>query len=277
MKDIKLIAIDLDGTLLNDNKEISPENQAALQAAVDHGIKIVISTGRSLQGVEAYLDKLPQAHGDEFIILNNGATTLLLPELKMLQAHFLSDEIKEAAYNYSQAFLDRGLQLTAFDIDHYYLIDAHKPSPAVLLESQILSMPIQYMDKIAYQEAKLLKLVILGETEMVSQYMELMPAKLRDEANVLRSLNILTEFLPQGVSKGQALKELSQILGLETHQVMAIGDERNDIAMLNFAGYGVAMANAHPDLKSMADDHTASNNNHGVAEIIHKILSFVNK
>lgn len=278
-KKIKLIAIDLDGTLFNDDKEISQSNRDALQLAVDQGIRVVICTGRTLQGVQEMLHQLPippQA-GEEFIILNNGTSIYGLPNLDLLVQHWLADELKTQILAYSQRFIDSGIQLAGFDAEHFYLVGDQAPNDGTLHESYALRMPVTPLNEQGFISKGLFKVVYLGDPDLLDEFVQKMPTELREAGQWIRSFDFLLECLPSQINKGYALRELAQYLKVKPADIMAIGDERNDLDMLEYAGVKVAMGNAHPELKAIANEITDTNNQSGVAQIIHKYLTIVNE
>lgn len=117
---IKLLALDMDGTLLNDQKEISPANIAAIQEAVDAGVKLVLCTGRILSGVKPYFEQLGLDAENEYVILNNGCALHQTSDWSLLNHHGLNaDEIAYLA-DFARGF---ELPLTLCDVDNYYVVD----------------------------------------------------------------------------------------------------------------------------------------------------------
>ena len=281
---IRLIAIDIDGTLMpSTGPRISARNCAALKAAEAAGIEVVISTGRR----QAYAMPLVAQIGlgeDSVMISSNGAVVRGF-DGRLLDRRFLP---VEAARQLCSALRGYGTLVFTFDRDgqgallienlqqlHARIdrwVDANKP---YLLEVQPIERafdggeePIQGM--------------ICGTlVEMVEAEQQLLGSALASQIAMhrteyaARNLSIL-DLLPPGCSKGAALDILAQIRGLERGQIMAIGDNLNDLEMLEYAGHAVVMANASQEIRDLAACRgwslTASNDEDGVALAIEKIL-----
>ncbi|MCW6663029.1 Cof-type HAD-IIB family hydrolase [Aerococcaceae bacterium NML190073] len=275
MGQIKLVAIDLDGTFLTDEKSITEENKRALQAAIAHGIKIVICTGRTLPGVRRFLQQLPFFEEGDYIILQNGAATHALPGLEIVAQQTVSTTSRAQAWDILQAFRNQGVQLVAFNQDDMFLVDETQPSEIVQKDAETLDTAIKPVSCEQFLAGEdLNKMMVLGSPEVLDKLEQAIPTEFHQLVNVVRSQAIIVEFLPKGVNKRSALESLVNQLGLEAHNVMAIGDQLNDIEMLEYAGLSVAMANAVPKVRTVADVVTKSNNESGVAHIIQqKVLT----
>lgn len=275
MGQIKLVAIDLDGTFLTDEKSITEENKRTLQAAIAQGIKIVICTGRTLPGVRRFLQQLPFFEEGDYIILQNGAATHALPGLEIVAQQTVSATSRAQAWDILQAFRNQGVQLVAFNQDDMFLVDETQPSEIVQKDAETLDTAIQPISCEQFLAGEdLNKMMVLGSPEVLDKLEQAIPTEFHQLVNVVRSQAIIVEFLPKGVNKRSALESLVNQLGLEAHNVMAIGDQLNDIEMLEYAGLSVAMANAVPKVQTVADVVTKSNNESGVAHIIQqKVLT----
>ncbi|MCW6660921.1 Cof-type HAD-IIB family hydrolase [Aerococcaceae bacterium NML201209] len=275
MGQIKLVAIDLDGTFLTDEKSITEENKRTLQAAIAQGIKIVICTGRTLPGVRRFLQQLPFFEEGDYIILQNGAATHALPGLEIVAQQTVPATSRAQAWDILQAFRNQGVQLVAFNQDDMFLVDETQPSEIVQKDAETLDTAIQPISCEQFLAGEdLNKMMVLGSPEVLDKLEQAIPTEFHQLVNVVRSQAIIVEFLPKGVNKRSALESLVNQLGLEAHNVMAIGDQLNDIEMLEYAGLSVAMANAVPKVQTVADVVTKSNNESGVAHIIQqKVLT----
>lgn len=264
-KDIKLIAMDMDGTLLNENKEISKESREALQEAVSSGISIAICSGRSSGDNSIYAVKagLTQC----YIIGYNGAYCLDAPHGKV----------------YSQHFFNRDAALACLKV-----LDQHGVSYACFQPHRILAVENERWPAekgwVTYRDEPGAPQVCKGHAEVKRAHGEGINKILcveRHEEKLLKELyhkllpipgidvtcswtNNL-ELMPAGVNKGTALGELANRLGLLPENVMALGDFDNDIPMFLYAGCSVAMGNASERLKKVARFHTATNAREGVA------------
>lgn len=270
---IKLIAIDLDGTFLTDKKEVLERNVDALRQAIAKGIKIVICTGRTLPGVRRFLAKMPIFEQGDYLILQNGAATHAFPNLELVRQDLVTRQIKEQTLMVVDPFRCEGVQLVAFDQEHLYLIGERVPSNLVEFDSKTLETPITPLSIEDFlQHEGLNKIMALGEKEALDRMQQYLSQEVYEAASVVRSQPVIIEFLPKGVTKRSGLEQLTAQLGIDRTQVMAIGDQLNDLEMLEFAGVSVAMGNGVPLIKEMATYITTTNNEAGVAHIIEQVI-----
>lgn len=268
---IRLIAVDLDGTLLNDQKEMTPRTRAALEAASARGVEIVPATGRTVAGLP---DDLLAISGVHYAITANGARMMNLATGEAVRELYIPREQALAAYDIlarydclvdlfqdGQGYTTRANQEAAYrfvpDNLRAYVLNTRKCLPDLRAF-------------IAGQERGLEKLTIffLDENERQRAWAEVEALGV----TVVSSLPLNMEINAAGVSKGAGLLALAQHLELPVSSLMALGDGGNDTAMIQAAGLGVAMANAFPEVKAAADYITASNNEDGAARAIEKFV-----
>ncbi|XJS10784.1 Cof-type HAD-IIB family hydrolase [Aerococcaceae bacterium WGS1372] len=271
---IELIAIDLDGTLLRDDKTLVKENIQAISEAIEQGVRVVICTGRTLPSIEYILEQLPEGDGDEYLILQNGAVIYQLPNLEIIHETVLTKEDRQVIYDTFMNNRRPEVQLVGFDVDNLYLVDDEEANDAVIHDSKILSTPITHTK---FEEVlgldTLYKFVAFSEVEHIDHLLASLPASIHDEVHVVRSLPVAIEFIPKLANKANGLKALLKELNLEKDKVMAIGDELNDLEMIDMVGLGVVMANGHPDVKAVADYITLTNEEAGVAYAIRHFVT----
>lgn len=273
MMDIRLIALDMDGTLLNDQKELSPGNRAALESCISHGIEIVPATGRPAAGIPEDMKKIA---GIRYAILTNGARIENFREGRIIAQELmdweLAYEILEMISRYPVAYdpyiQGRGKMEARF---RNHLEDYGLP-PA--MQKLVLSSRDEVEDELALVKAwkvPVEKINIFTKDrklrrelwEKIAQYKELA---------VTSSLDYNVEINAAAATKGNALLQLAKHLGLKPEQTMAMGDGSNDLSMIKAAGVGVAMANGMDILKQKADYITRSNEEDGVAAAIQHFL-----
>lgn len=259
---IKLIAVDIDGTLLNDQGQILPATIQAVQQAAAAGQKIVLCTGRPLCGVTDYLKQLGLwQHADQYVISYNGSliqtttqTTLMSHQLQF--SDYL--DLLEFAHQNQAAFS----LLTPGDQNRVIL----KEAATVKIELQTCTLA----EMRALPNLIPVKGMILDEPAKLDYLQTVMPKAFKQRFTVLRSQKDHLEFTHPLASKESALRQLVGLLKIEPTATMAIGDEQNDLGMVKAAGIGVAMGNAVPQLRAIADQVTADNNHNGVGEAILK-------
>ncbi|SJZ48043.1 hypothetical protein SAMN02745116_00460 [Pilibacter termitis] len=264
---IQLIAIDLDGTLLKNDKTISKENKKVLRLAKEKGVKIVITTGRPLKAIHHILEELNLLdEGDYSITFNGGlvqknATGEILDKITMSLSSI--QEIYQALFSLHlpcDVVSDGEVyQLPSDRISLYEaatpFLNFHKVKPEELQETTIYN-----------------KIICATEPDYLDEKAAQLPSVIREKYEVIKSRDILLEFMPKGVTKAYGIAHLAEILGISQSEIMAIGDEENDLSMIEYAGVGVAMANAVPMIQSAADVITRSNEDDGVAHIISQYL-----
>ncbi|MCX8958421.1 sugar-phosphatase [Erwinia psidii] len=266
---IKLIAIDMDGTLLNPQHEVTPRVKEALRAARDKGVAIVLATGRPFIGVLRYLIELDLQQEGQYCITNNGA---------LVQQAATGDCVAEVTLNYDDyryfEKLSRELGVHFQALTKSLLFTANKDiSEFTVHESFLTGIPLRYrsveeMDR----SATFPKLMMIDPPEILNDAIGRIPQEAHDRYTIMKSSPYYLEILHRQVNKGAGVKILAERLGLVREEVMAIGDQENDLAMLDFAGTGVAMGNAIASVKSAAQFITKTNQQDGVA---HAIETFV--
>ena len=265
---IKLLALDLDGTLLDDQKQISPASVAAIQKAVNLGVKIVLCTGRILNGVQPYFKQLGLDAENEYVILNNGCATHQTSDWSLIDYTALSAADITYLSSFAKGF---DLPLTLCDVQRYYVLD-EKPNQAILADTDsIFLTPILFsLSDVQNHSAPFFLAKFVGKPDLVKDFQQEYESELSQHFNTVLSMPTIYEMLPKNISKASALQTLTGKLGILPEEVMAIGDANNDLEMLAFAGISIAMKNAPAHVKEIACDITASNNEDGVARAIEK-------
>ncbi|KHD45492.1 Cof-type HAD-IIB family hydrolase [Streptococcus hongkongensis] len=265
---IRLIAIDLDGTLLNSKKVIPEENIKAIQEATANGIKIVLCTGRPKNGTKPYFDQLGLVE-DEFLILNNGCSTYTSIEWNLIHHYHLTIEQVKHLEKLSRHF--DGVALTLTTEDNYYVIGEQVPD-IVAADGELVFTKVKTTTIEALEQGSeiIFQAMYMGTSQAMDAFEDAMRSQLVEDFSVVRSQDYILEVMPKHVTKAHALKDLAEDLNCTANEVMAIGDAPNDIEMLSFAGTGVAMGNASESIKVLADHITSHCDQAGVAQAIRK-------
>lgn len=289
----KLVAIDLDGTLLNSYGQISERNKIAIQKAIQKGIKIVLTSGRGVMSVK---NLASEVGANEYMICGNGAVVYNLKEEKTEYDNFLSKnkvlqliKICEENSIYYSIYTKNGIITKSlnYNVLFYNYENASKPDSK---RNNIYIIEDIYKYILERKENDYIKITVCDDNNIIfnSAIKKLKQVKDVDVLDVghmsrkiikigtqIHSIEYFyTEISSPNVNKWQAIKFLIQKLGINSEEVIAIGDNVNDQTMIENAGLGVAMANGAPYIKEMAKIVTDSNNDDGVAKIIEeKILS----
>jgi len=246
---IRLIAIDLDGTLLSPDKTISPANKQALLDAEAAGVHVVICTGRPLSGVRPIFEEIGFRSNHSYSVINNGCTTVNSSDWSVISYDALSEE--DLVY-LDQLTQEIRPQLSLFDLNRYIILN-QEPSEIAKMDAGIVStVPVALGLEELLEAQPIFQGMFIDQKEQIDAFQETYEDALAQRFHTIRSQPILFEILPKGV--------------------MAIGDENNDIEMIEYAGLGVAMGNAPSAIKALADVTTTSNEEDGVATAIKRYV-----
>lgn len=278
MKDIKLVALDLDGTLFDNSSRISKRNLTAIRSITDKGIHVVISTGRPFEGIP--FDQI-KGTGINYAITANGSGIYEISTGKCLYENAMDEELVTPILNF---LLTRDIHMDAF-------IGGKGYTPIQCVETaQKLTVPSSIKNYIITTRTRLDNILqFIHENQLKVQKMTLnfYPAAdgtLIDRETVRKFLvsnpSITTvcggynnlEFTRADANKGVGLRKLAEILGVNPDATMAIGDTENDLAIIEAAGIGVAMGNATDAIKARADYVTTTNTKDGVAAAIEHFI-----
>lgn len=263
---VKLIAIDMDGTLLDSQKEIPVENIQAIQEAAAAGIKIVLCTGRPRSGIVPHFEKLGLSE-EKYIIMNNGCSTYETKNWTLLQYESLSHTELEDLFQVSKDFPDVTLTLTGEKT--YYVVGNEVPD-LVAYDAGTVYMVAEAksLEEIFAEGQVIFEAMYMAESNPLDDFQNAMEESLSQHYSTVRSQDYIFEIMPQGATKASGLKHLAEKLGIDPEQIMALGDAANDIEMLEFVGQSVAMGNASDDIKSLSKYVTLTNDQAGVAHAI---------
>jgi hypothetical protein len=265
---IQLIALDLDGTLLDDRKEIHPANREALQEAAARGIVIALASGRMLPRIEPIAGLL----GIDCVVIayNGGKVTGTRGDGRRTIAHTpLPADVAEVFIHFSR---ETGHLLNFYHEDRLYAEDGPRRRP--LMEIYARRTGAEYHieeDLRRFLGVEPTKLILLASPEERDQLHDDFRARLASRAFITKSDPEYLEIVAPGVDKGAALRLIAKHYGVPESSVLAVGDADNDIGMLGAAGRGIAMANASPHVKAAASGVTERTNNEGgVAEAVRR-------
>lgn len=253
----KLIALDVDGTLLNDDHEISEQTIQTIQEVASRGAEIILCTGRGPQNSIPFMEKMGL---EGYVISHNGAATVKV-DTKEIVHQFPMDAI--GLDPYSDFCRSRGIHFdvnTAFEM----FVDSVEG-----LQVEVRSMYENFLmlpsDLPAWSDLQdpVVKYTMFGESKVIDEaYQEL--STWTHEFNMLRSGEYFIDLMHSDASKGNALKMLASKRGIQQEEILAIGNYYNDLTMLTYAGKGIAMDNSPLEVKAAADEITLSNNDNGV-------------
>ncbi len=263
----KMIALDMDGTLLDESKNISSRNKKAIQKAKAIGKKVVIATGRPLVGIKWVLNELEINASDDYVIAFNGALVQNVHTEDVIFQRTLSLEDYTYLYQFSQEY---GVHIQALT-ESYVTTPVHNPYTQV--EADINQIQTVLCDVHAFDPNEtIVKVMFVDEKEKLDDIEKHLPEVLKSKYSVLRSAPIFLEFLNPEVNKGVGVQAIAAVENYDASEIICVGDAGNDIAMIEYAGLGVAMANASPAVKDVANHITDSNEEDGVAKVIETFM-----
>jgi len=266
---IKLVAIDLDGTLLNSNHEVSEENKAAIKKAKEQGVKVVLVTGRPLKAMLHILEDCGLTEAGDIALTYNGGLVQWTQTGETVRQIVFPKEDSLDIYKLSQ---DLNLPCNFIDLDTVHEPPYPKGRPSQY-QKVMNALPFEPIDMTALPEDfPINKIVYCWHQEELDEAIKEIPEIYYERYNLIKSRPQLLEFMPKSIDKGKGLELLSEILDISVDDMMAIGDQENDLAMVLRAGTGVAMDNAVPAVKEAAQIITKNNDAHGVGYAIEKYV-----
>lgn len=264
----KLLVLDLDGTLTNKKKEITPHTLQVLKEAQQKGLKIVLASGRPTYGIVPLAEQLELKHFGGYIMAFNGGLILDCATGETIYQNFLDPSVYPYLYEKGNT---KDFKILSYKDE--YIVSEDIANEYVAYEARLNKMPLMqvenFLDVITFPEPKCL---IVGNPEILKDLEVEMREKLQNCMSVYRSEPFFLELLPLGIDKAKCLEKLLERMQIDRKNVIACGDGFNDLSMIEFAGLGVAMANAQQVVKNAADYITLSNEEDGVAAVVEKFF-----
>ena len=270
---IRMIGVDLDGTLLNSEKQLTAYTREVLKKAIEQEVAVVVATGRPFSGVP---DELKHFPGMRYALTANGARILDMQKQKVVYKNLLSGEIAEKVID----ILKRHHAIHEFFVDGVGYMNedglknvyAYFEDPHMAEYLQSTRIPVKDVkEKLQTMKCEVDKLQGIFRNQ-------------KDKEEALEELNTLSgivvtaamdnnlEINKEGTNKGLGLLQLGKSLGISREEIMACGDGGNDVEMLKEVGFAIAMANAYDTVKTAADFVTVSNDEDGVAKAIERFV-----
>ncbi|HGN1705846.1 TPA: sugar-phosphatase [Providencia rettgeri] len=267
---IKLVAIDLDGTLLNSQHQISSTVKDAIKRAQQKGIHIILASGRPFSGIAPYLKELGLDTANNYCISNNGSVihqtndgSHLVENLLDFDDYQYFEELARNVGVHMHALADNCMFTANRHISHYTVKDAY------LTNTPLIYCPVNEMDNtLAFT-----KFMMIDHPEKLDIGISYIPENAFENYSLTRTSPYFLEISNRTSSKGAALQSICEKLGITPDKVMSIGDQNNDIQMLQYASVSVAMGNAIESIRQMAKFVTNTNEEDGVAVAINKFIN----
>ncbi len=264
----KIIVLDLDGTLTNRDKIITPRTKEALMKAQGAGKIVVLASGRPTAGVEPLAKELELARFGSYILSYNGG---MITNCRTGEAVFSA--LLPLESNKKIIGLSKEHRVDILTYEGGRIITNNQECPYALKESAINHLPLCQVENMEeYVDFQVPKFIMLDDGDYLVTVEPKVKAALGRDFSVYRSEPYFLEIMPKGIDKAQSLERLLQRLGMKREEMIACGDGYNDLSMIKYAGLGVAMENAVLPVRNAADYITASNNDDGVGLVVEKFM-----
>lgn len=276
MSDIKVIIMDVDGTLTNSEKKITEKTKNALIRAQEEGVILVLASGRPTSGLMDYAKELKMDKHHGLLVSFNGAKVIECQTNKLLFNETMSVEEGQAVLEHMKKFdvkpmIDKDDYLFVNDVYNCYVQYKDKPFNVIQYESRGGKFKLCEKDDLAaFADYPLNKILTAGDPEYLKENYEDMMEPFKDTLSCMFTGPFYFEFTAKGIDKAKALDTVLIPMGYKKEEMIAFGDGHNDASMIKYAGIGIAMANSVEDLKEIADEVTLSNEDDGIAYALSK-------
>lgn len=268
---MKILFVDLDGTLLNDEKEISEENHLAIEKAVGCGQTIVVTTGRALISTQKQVERLGLNTKGCYAITSNGALIYDTYTGEIVFRTGVPRHLIRPIFDEAYAF---GLHAQTYT-DEYAICEKAGREMEYYTRTTLHPYRVvpDVVEALSADPVKLLFIDLDSRKNLEDFREHIKPYTDANGLDMFFSCDYYLEFLPHGINKGSGVRFLSKLLQVPIEHTVAAGDAENDIAMLQAAGTACVMKNAAPGMEAYADYITERDNNHsGIAEVIERFL-----
>ena len=273
---IKAILLDIDGTLTNSKKEITPETLTALKNAQDRGIRLVLASGRPAKGLSHYGDLLNMWMHHGLFVCYNGARVIDCENKEVLVDVTMEPELVTAVLEHMKKFdvipiVTYGEYMVVEDVYRCMIKNGDQDFNVVQYESRMNNYRLMECEDLAkFTNFPVNKILTAADSDYLQAHWQEMREPFKDTLSCMFTSNFYYEYTSLGIDKGAALREAMAKIGIKPEECIAFGDAENDIPMLEFAGIGVAMGNARDAVKAMADEVTLSNEEDGIAHSLYR-------
>lgn len=276
---VKVIIMDVDGTLSNSQKVITPKTKEALIKAEEAGAILILASGRPTSGLRDFAKelKMDQHHG--LLVCYNGSKVVDCETNEVLFNQALSIEEAKAVLEHMKKFdrvrpmIDKGEYMYVTNVYDHLIQFNGAPFNVMEYESRGGKYKLCEVDDLAaFVDFPLNKILTTSDPEYLQAHYQQMQEPFQETLSCMFTGPFYFEFTAKGIDKAKALDTVLKPMGYKQEEMIAFGDGHNDASMVKYAGIGVAMANAVQDLKDIADDITLSNDEDGIAVSLNKYM-----
>ncbi|MGG7078495.1 Cof-type HAD-IIB family hydrolase [Clostridium sardiniense] len=278
MSNIKVIIMDVDGTLTNSKKVITKKTKDALIKAQEAGVLLILASGRPTSGLMDLAKELKMDENHGLLVSFNGSKVVDCQTNEVLFNETMSVEDGRAVLEHMKKFdvkpmIDKGDYMYVNDVFDNQINYNGEPFNIIQYESRGGKFKLCEKDDLAaFADYPLNKILTAGEPEYLQANYKEMMEPFKDTLSCMFTAPFYFEFTAKGIDKAKALDTVLIPMGYKKEEMIAFGDGHNDASMVKYAGIGVAMDNAVDDLKAIADEVTLSNEEDGIAYTLSKHL-----
>lgn len=264
----KLLALDIDGTLTNTQKDITPATLEKIIEAQEKGHIVAIASGRPLPGIRKIADTIELDRFGGYVLAFNGGRIVDYSTGEVVYQAVLDNDVVRDIYDYC---LKAGCGMVTYDGDR--VITGTDIDGYMTFEASINHMEIMRIDNFReYIDFPLNKCLLTADPDKAEKIEQELAEKFGDQLNIFRSEPYFVEIMPPNVHKATSLEKLLEVFDMDRKDLVACGDGYNDLTMIEYAGVGVAMANAQDIVKEHADYITLSNDEDGLVPVVDKFI-----
>lgn len=273
----KVIIMDVDGTLTNSKKVVTPQTKEALLKAEEAGAVLVLASGRPTSGLMDLAKELEMDKHHGLLVAYNGSTVVDCETMEVLFNQALSVEEGKAVLEHMKKFdrvrpmIDKGEYMYVNNVYDNWITWNGKPFDVIQYESRGGKFKLCEVDDLAaFVDFPLNKILTTSDHEYLQEHYQEMMEPFKDSLSCMFTGDFYFEFTAQGIDKAKALDTVLIPMGYKREDMIAFGDGHNDASMVTYAGIGIAMENAVQDLKDIADEVTLSNEEDGIVVALYK-------
>ncbi|MBD7911203.1 MULTISPECIES: Cof-type HAD-IIB family hydrolase [Clostridium] len=281
MSNIKVIIMDVDGTLTNSKKVITPKTKDALIRAQKSGAILILASGRPTSGLMDFAKELKMDENHGLLVSFNGAKVVDCETNKVLFNETMTIEQGQAVLEHMKKFdvkpmIDKGNYMYVNDVFNNEIHYNDTVLNIIQYESRGGKFKLCEKDDLAaFADYPLNKILTAGDPEYLQNHYDEMMEPFKDTLSCMFTADFYFEFTAKGIDKAKALDTVLIPMGYKKEEMIAFGDGHNDASMVKYAGIGVAMANAVDDLKAIANEVTLSNEDDGIAYTLSEYITHI--
>ena len=263
----KMVVMDMDDTLMNNENQMSPETESYLLDIQKQGYKVVLASGRPTEGMLPTAKKLKLDTYQSYVISDTGGKTVNVNTETVEKSRTVTKENFDLIVDYCRK---NNLFILTYEDGHIVYEGEHE---YMNIESELTGLPMEHVNDLKdFIQDDVPKVMGVDYVSTISKLNTDLAGHFNEDIDVTTSKPYFLEFMAQGVSKGNAVTDLSKKLDIALSEVVAFGDSSNDISMLQVVGHAVAMGNANDQVKAVADEITLSNSDNGIPHTLRQIL-----